>query len=107
MGLTEIETAAERLSVAEQQELLRHLEALQLRKHQVAENDPREGRVRQLNSLRTSVGSSTTMMSGEQVLAKLCADWANFYPGSPANIHCNTLLCGSGPTPTCRSMFRH
>ena len=74
MSLTEIETAAERLSVPEQEELLRHLERLLRSKHRPDGAESRGDWMQRLNSLRAAIGSGTSTVSGAQILAELRED---------------------------------
>jgi hypothetical protein len=71
--LTEIETVVERLPLAEQEELLRHLEA-KLRRGSTTASASREDWMRRLQSLRASIGSGTSTLTGEQILVDLRED---------------------------------
>lgn len=70
----EIETVVNRLPVAEQEQLLSYLEAaLRGRKNSGAPAS-REDWVGRLRSLRASIGSGTSKLSGEQILEDLRED---------------------------------
>ena len=74
MSLAEIETAVERLSVAEQQELLRHLEDMLRHKRHEGVPESRDDWMRRLHSLRSSISSGKLTLSAEQIMAELRDD---------------------------------
>jgi hypothetical protein len=69
--LSELEGVVDRLSVAEQEELLRHLEARLHRHGAMPGRTPHDDWMRRLDSLRASIDSGSSNLSGERVLAEL------------------------------------
>jgi len=74
MSLTELETAIDQLTAPQQEELLRHLEDTLRRKRNGSGPQPRDQWMRRLRSLRASIDTGTTVLSGEQILAELRED---------------------------------
>jgi hypothetical protein len=68
--LTEIETVVDRLSLAEQEELLRHLEA-RLRRRGTATPAEREEWMRRLDALRDSIAPGPGTVTSDQILDEL------------------------------------
>ena len=68
MSLTEIETAVNQLSVAEQEQLLRHLENTLRRNRDTGGPESREEWMRRLHSLRASMGTGKSTLSSERIL---------------------------------------
>lgn len=69
--LSELERVVDRLSVAEQEELLRHLEARLHRQRGATGSAPHDDWMRRLDALRASIGLGKSNLSGEQALAEL------------------------------------
>jgi hypothetical protein len=69
--LTEIEAVVDRLSLADQEQLLRHLEAsLRGRQNNGAASSRRDW-MQRLDALRNSISSGTTTLTSEQILTDL------------------------------------
>ena len=71
MSINEIESEVDRLSLAEQQELLRHLEASLRARRRQAPLASREEWMNRLEVLRRSINTGGTTPTGEQILAEL------------------------------------
>jgi hypothetical protein len=69
--LVEIESAIHRLPLAEQEELLRRLEARLRHRPDRAESISREVWMQRLDALRTSIGSGTINMTCDNILTEL------------------------------------
>ena len=74
MSVSEIETAFRQLSIAEQEELLLHLEHTLRRRRDTGVPESREEWMRRLHELRASIGSGTSKLSSEQILEELRED---------------------------------
>ena len=73
-NLSEVETVVDRLTPAEQEQLLRRLET-KLRRPQNADAWPsREDWMQRLDALRASIGSGTPASNSEQIFADLRED---------------------------------
>jgi hypothetical protein len=71
MSISEIESIVDQLPLAEQEELLRHLQA-SLRNHRsLGGPASREEWMHRLHALRDSIGTGATSLSGESILADL------------------------------------
>ncbi len=69
--LSELETVVDRLPLAEQEELLRHLEQSLRRRRTAGGSGLRDAWMSRLDELRASIGSGTPGVSGEQILDEL------------------------------------
>jgi hypothetical protein len=74
MSLTEIETAVQQLSVAEQHELLRHLEESLRPRHRNLDRPARERWMQELAALRNAICTNAPALTIEQILAESRAD---------------------------------
>jgi len=73
-SLTEIESVVDRLPVAEQEELLRHLEANLRNRRSESTSVPRAQWMGRLEALRNAIGNGVPRSSSEQILAELRED---------------------------------
>jgi len=72
--LTEIQAGIDRLPVAQQEELLRHLQARLRRQGRVITPAARREWMQRLSALRAATGSGTMTVSSEQILTELRED---------------------------------
>ncbi|HEY1684814.1 MAG TPA: hypothetical protein VGG19_08630 [Tepidisphaeraceae bacterium] len=70
MSITEIEAVVDRLSLPEQEQLLRHLQANLRRGESSSDYTSRETWMQRLDALRNSIGSRTVNLSSEQILTE-------------------------------------
>ena len=69
--LSELETVVDCLPLAEQEELLRHLEARLRHQRSAGNSASREEWMRRLDALRAQIGAGAPRLTGEQIIAEL------------------------------------